>query len=191
MIFVLLAASVIASAGTETTTPEAGFTEDEIHFTDTSQELSIDNLEEEYNELFFDPSSSSYVEIVDEIKYKRSANGIHNKRYRFYCSGLEWNQDDPLIMLMYIKKDGEYVPLNDVEIGSNLIEEPYYLETTVDLMYMGLNNVNDIRIIIFRKSDAANLIRNENVLITDLQISFRDWNLIEKVRNLFEKLTNP
>jgi len=175
--FVMIFASVIVSAGTETTTPEAGFTEDKIH-------LVIDDLENAYKDLFFGSELSTDVSIVNEITYKRSASIVHDKRFRFYTSGLEWIADDPLVMLLYVKKDGEYVPLNDVETGSNLIEKPHYLSATVDLPYIGLNKVNELRIIIFRKSDAANLIRNKNVLVTDLEITLREWNLIEKVRIL-------
>lgn len=185
-IFVTILASVTALAGTETTTPEAGFTEDKIHLTEP---LSIDDLERTYSELFFNPDTSSNVKIVDEIKYKRSASVVHNRRHRFYCSGQEWKKDDPLVMLMYIKKDGEYVPLNDVDTGINLTEQPYYLSTTVDLEYIGLNKVNDVRIIIFRKSDAGNLVKGGNVQIENLQISFRDWNFIEKVEITFKNLT--
>ena len=60
-------------------------------------------------------------------------------------------------MLMYIKVDDTYVPLKDIE-RINITEEVCYLETTVDLNYIGANKVNKIRVIVFRKNDVENLI---------------------------------
>ena len=85
-------------------------------------------------------------------------------------------------MLMYIKIDGTYVPLNDVERNSNMTEEVCYLKTAVDLEYIGLNKVNEVRIIVFRKNDCDNLVLNENLQVTNLDITFRRCNLIERIQ---------
>jgi hypothetical protein len=94
---------------------------------------------------------------------------------------LEVDTANPVIMLMYIKADDVYVPLVDVNTGTNMTQEIYYLNTTVDLLYLGSSKVNEIRIIAFRKNDIDELTIDSNLQIIDIKKSVRPWNFIEKL----------
>ncbi|NLM73028.1 MAG: hypothetical protein GX184_03225 [Clostridiaceae bacterium] len=179
-IFALIAASVTAfAAGTESTTPEAGFTEEKIQVEEDYDDF-IEALEEKYKDIFFDENASSTAKIVEQIKYKRSASVIYSKRHVFNCRVSEAKYDDPVVLLMYIKIDGKYKPLEDVDSGDNYTIKPHHFSTKVDLEYIGANAVNEVRAILFRKSAADNLELNKNVQIVDFEIAVREWTLIEK-----------
>ena len=111
-------------------------------------------------------------------------------RHLFYGQINDFDIENPYIMLMYIKIDGTYVPLNDVKENTNMTEGVCYLKTAVDLEYIGLNKVNEVRIIIFRKNNADNLVMNENLQITNLDITFRRWNVIERVHFGIKEIFN-
>lgn len=182
MIFVLLIASVtVFAAETDSETTEVGFTEDKaiLEVEETDKGVSVSDLEEKYGEVFFADDSESDMDIVT-INYEREYP--HEMRHLFFGQIDDFDIENPYIMMMYIKEDGVYVPLNDIENDTNMTEEVCYLKTAVDLEYIGLNEVNEVRIIIFRKNDVDNLVLNENLQITNLDITFRRWNLIERVQ---------
>ncbi|NLB79826.1 MAG: hypothetical protein GX796_13570 [Clostridiaceae bacterium] len=182
MIFVLLIASVtVFAAETDSETTEVGFTEDKaiLEVEETDKGVSVSDLEEKYSEVFFADDSESDMDIVT-INYEREYP--HEMRHLFFGQIDDFDIENPYIMMMYIKEDGVYVPLNDIENDTNMTEEVCYLKTAVDLEYIGLNEVNEVRIIIFRKNDVDNLVLNENLQITNLDITFRRWNLIERVQ---------
>lgn len=182
MIFVLLIASVtVFAAETDSETTEVGFTEDKaiLEVEETDKGVSVSDLEEKYSEVFFADDSESDMDIVT-INYEREYP--HEMRHLFFGQTDDFDIENPYIMMMYIKEDGVYVPLNDIENDTNMTEEVCYLKTAVDLEYIGLNEVNEVRIIIFRKNDVDNLVLNENLQITNLDITFRRWNLIERVQ---------
>ncbi len=189
-IIVLITASVTAfAAGTESTTPEAGFTEEKIQ-AEEDMEAFINGVEKEYGNILFDEHASSSTKIVEKIKYKRSASIIQPKRHVFNCKVNDGTYDDPVILLMYIKIDGSYEPLVDVNTGNHFTIKPHHLSTKVDLEYMGANVVNEVRAILFRKSDAKNLELDSNVQIVDFKISFLDWSFIEKVNIAFPGMSD-
>ncbi|HHU90380.1 MAG TPA: hypothetical protein GXZ22_04910 [Clostridiaceae bacterium] len=182
MIFVLLIASTtVFAAETDTETSNVGFTKDKatLAAADAEKEVSVSDLENKYGEVFFGEDTESDLEIVS-IDYGRDYP--HEMRHLFYGQTSDFDLENPYIMLMYIKIDGTYVPLNDVERNSNMTEEVCYLKTAVDLEYIGLNKVNEVRIIVFRKNDCDNLVLNENLQVTNLDITFRRWNLIERIQ---------
>ena len=182
MIFVLLIASVtVFAAETDSETTEVGFTEDKaiLEVEETDKGVSVSDLEEKYSEVFFADDSESDMDIVT-INYEREYP--HEMRHLFFGQIDDFDIENPYIMMMYIKEDGVYVPLNDIENDTNMTEEVCYLKTAVDLEYIGLNKVNEVRIIIFRKNDVDNLVLNENLQITNVDITFRRWNLIERVQ---------
>lgn len=190
MIFVLLSVSVTVFAGTDSETDEVGFTDDKATFAEevvseadeeSSKGVSVNALEKEYNEVFFDDDSESNLEIVT-LMYGREYP--HEMRHLFYGQTNDFDITNPFIMLLYIKIDGTYVPLDDVERNNNITEGVCYLNTAVDLEYIGINKVNEVRAIIFRKNDAENLTLDENLQITNLEITFRRWNPVE--RAIFE-----
>jgi len=190
MIFVLLIASVtVFAAETNLEASNVGFTEDKaaLSVEKAEKEISVSGLEEKYSEVFFGEDSESDLEIVS-IDYGRDYP--HEMRHLFYGQTSDFDIKNPLIMLMYIKIDGTYAPLYDVERHTNMTEEVCYLKTAVDLEYIGLNKVNEVRIIVFRKNDAYNLVLNENLQITNVDITFRRWNLIERVQFGIKELFN-
>jgi len=190
MIFVLLIASTtVFAAETNLETSNIGFTEDKtiLAVADTDKEVSVSDLEKKYSEVFFGEDTESDLEIVP-IDYGRDYP--HEMRHLFYGQINDFDVNNPYIMLMYIKIDGTYVPLNDVERKTNMTEGVCYLKTAVDLEYIGLNKVNEVRIIVFRKNDVDNLVLDENLQVTNLEISFRRWNFIEKLQFELKNLFN-
>lgn len=184
VVLILLFASVTASAGTDSATPEASFTNDKASIEEVIPEISVVDLENKYGDIFFGDVKSS-KEIVTIVSDKNGDVGKriypYDLRYFFEVMALEVDVSNPVVMLMYIKEDSAYVPLIDVETGSNMTQEVYYLNTTVDLKYLGSNKVNEIRIIFFRKNDIDNLALDSNVQIMDINKSVRPWNLFEKM----------
>ncbi|HHW21345.1 MAG TPA: hypothetical protein GXX26_00475 [Clostridiaceae bacterium] len=195
MMFVLLLASVTAfAAGTDSATPEAGFTEDKAGSEKAVSEISVSDLEAKYGDIFFGDvkSTREIVSIVEDKKTGDAGKRIYpyNLRYFFEAMALEMDTENPVIMLTYIKVDGVYVPLTDVVTKTNITQEVYYLSTTVDLAYLGSNKVNEIRIIAFKKNDIDKLALDENVQIIDIKKSVRPWNLIEKIYFEFIEMLN-
>ena len=177
IVFVLLIASVtVFATETDVKASNVGFTEDKASL---AAEVSVSGLENKYGEVFFGENSESDLGLF-VINYGREYP--YRTRHTFTVHANKHDENNPYIMLMYIKVDNTYVPLNDVERNTNMTEEVCYLTTQVDLEYIGLNKVNEVRIIIFRKNDADNLVLNENLQITNLDITFRRWNLIERVQ---------
>jgi hypothetical protein len=190
MVFVLLVASVtVFAAETDQETTNVGFTEDKaaIAVAEADNAVSVNSLEKKYGNVFFAEDSESDLELVS-IDYGRDYP--HEMRHLFYGQINDFDIENPYIMLMYIKIDGTYVPLDDVERNTNMTEEVCYLKTAVDLEYIGLNKVNEVRIIIFRKNNADNLVMNENLQITNLDITFRRWNVIERVHFGIKEIFN-
>ncbi|NLX63995.1 MAG: hypothetical protein GX022_04370 [Clostridiaceae bacterium] len=189
VVFVLLMASTtVFAAETNTGISNIGFTEDKtiLAVANTGTEVSVSDLERKYGEVFFGEDTESDLVLVS-IGYGRQYP--YQMRHVFYGQTYDCDVNNPYVMLMYIKIDGTYVPLNDVERKTNITEKVSYLTTEVDLEYIGVNKVNEVRIIIFRKKDIDNLVLNENLQVTNLDISFRRWNFIEKLqfelKNLF------
>ena len=145
MIFVLLIASVtVFAAETDSETTEVGFMEDKaiLEVEETDKGVSVSDLEEKYSEVFFADDSESDMDIVT-INYEREYP--HEMRHLFFGQTDDFDIENPYIMMMYIKEDGVYVPLNDIENDTNMTEEVCYLKTAVDLEYIGLNKVNEVR----------------------------------------------
>ncbi len=180
MVILLTASVSVFAAETDTLIPEASLTNDK-------DEIIISSLEEEYGEVFFSEESQSVDELVS-IGYTRVYP--HEMRHLFFAATDDFDMDNPYIMLMYIKVDDVYVPLNDIEEESNITEEVCYLDTTVDLQYIGANKVNEIRAIVFRKNDVENLILDENLQITNINVSFSRWNPVERVFFELKQLFN-
>lgn len=181
MVFILLTASVsVFAAETDKAQPDASLTNDK-------GEIILSSLEERYCEVFFSEETRSTTEFVS-IGYTRVYP--HEMRYLFFAPTDDFDIDNPYIMLMYIKVDNIYVPLNDIEKESNITEEVCYLDTTVDLHYIGANSVNEIRAVVFRKDDVDNLVLDGNVQITDLEVSFSKWNPVQRVFFELKQLFN-
>jgi len=190
IIFVLLVASTtVFAAETNLETSNIGFTEDKtiLAVADDDKEVSVSDLEKKYSEVFFGENTESDLVLVP-IGYARQYP--YDMRHVFYGQTDDVDVNNPYIMLMYIKIEGTYVPLNDVERNTNMTEEISYLTTAVDLEYIGSNKVNEVRIIIFRKKDIDDLVLNKNLQVTNLDISFSRWKIIERIQFGIKKLFN-
>lgn len=194
MMFVLLLATVTSfAAGTDSTTPEAGFTEDKANVAQPELEVSVSDLEVKYGDIFFGDVKSS-KEIVTLGVNENGEIGKRDKypyelRFTFILTALELDETNPLIMLMYIKEDGVYVPLVNINTGSNKTQKVFCLEPIVDLKYLGKDKVNEVRFIAFRKND-INRLTLENIQIIDIKKTVRPWNLFEKAGNLLKEIFN-
>lgn len=179
MLFVLLIATVTAFAAEDgSLAPEAGFTQDKAILSKSG--ISVSALNSKYEDVFFaDGVESSKGKELVPIGYTRVYP--YNMRHLFFAPIDDFDMDNPYIMLLYIKIDDVYVPLNDIEKKTNITEEVCYLNTTVDLYYLGANKVNKVRAIVFRKNDAENLVLDKNLQITNLNVSFSRWNPVERV----------
>ncbi len=192
---VLLLASVTAfAAGTDSSSPEIGFTEEKANAGDKSLEVSVSDLEGKYD-FFLDEKATSDKNYI-EIKYQREYSVVNDLRHTFTGSVTDTStsaaiSENPVIMLMYIKVDGKYVRLNDVTTGANVSEGSFLLPSSkVDLVYLGSGKVNDVRIIAFRKNDMEKLALNVNVQIYDTPITVPHWKLSEKKNITFNDLKN-
>jgi len=181
MLVMLLASVTVLANNTETAAPESGFTKDETELEDSK--LSISKIEEKYSQIFFDENAESDKTIID-IKYERVCSVKYPLRHIFTGSIVDSEQglslDNPIVMMMYIKSGGKYIPLVDVDTDSHATVEPFFVSSKVDLINLGTNKENHVRIIVFRKNDAGKLIPDKNLQITNLKISVREWNIIEK-----------
>lgn len=187
-VLVLLLASVTALAvETQAPTPEAGFTKDKTDTIRVTTEVSItvSELESKYSDLFFADESATEDKYVT-FKYDR-VNTISGLRHNITGTFSE-SVKEPLVILMYIKIDGVYVPLKDVDTGSNMSEGPSMMSCSkVDLEYLSSTEHNEVRIIAFYKKDSLKLDSNR-VQVTDLKILAKPWTLSEKLKIGIEQL---
>jgi len=192
LVFVMFLTTVTAmAAGTDSATPETGFTEDKADEAEAEPEINVAELELKYGDIFFGEATSAKKIVSFARDEKTGEIGVHiyphHLRFLFEVFALEVDYKNPVIMLMYIKVDGKYVPLVDVKRGTNLTQETYFLKTTVDLKYLSSSSkVNEIRIIAFKKNDIDNLVLDENLEITDMIKSVRAWDTFDKPSNPFK-----
>jgi hypothetical protein len=187
LLLVLLGASVTAfAAGTESTTPAADNVE-----ANTLAEVSISDVEAIYGDVFLDVSSKSDTKVI-KVVYERVYNLENPLRYTFTGSAADKSTDmkNPIIMMMYIKVDGKYIPLCDIDTGDNITKGLIITNSKVDLKYLGVNKVNEIRIVAYRKSEAGRLQLNNNLQITDMDITVSPWKLVEKIKMTYDQLVN-
>jgi hypothetical protein len=179
-VLVLLLASVTALAvETQAPTPEAGFTKDKADKISvaTGVSISVSELETKYSDLFFgdDTTEDKYV----TFKYERAMT-LTGKRYNITGTFSE-SVRDSLVILMYIKKDGVYVPLIDVDTGSNLSEGPSIMSCSKVDLELSNTVPNEIRIVAFYKKDALKLDASK-VQVIDLKILAKPLTDSDKIR---------
>ena len=188
LLFVLITASVTAfAAGTDTTAPESGFTEDKVLLEVPPVEEDVINYEEEYSSLFFNQEQVSTENTIVNVKLKADGSSINPLRYIALGTviqnedGAFNSADNAVIILMYIKVDDIYQPLLCVDskedTATNKIEGSRILCSKVDLRNLGPDKVNDVRIIAFRVKDAE-MLTFKNIQIINLQVVARKNNII-------------
>lgn len=195
----LLLASVSAYAATDTgtTAPDTSLTKDNVSSSGAIQVKKIANVRTEASAGQGSRSSeekSNYEQYVSQFMEK-DAEKTDN-----FLVNIKWNQSDPvndplhyvltgtvkqdsdssspLIVLLYIKADDVYIPLI-CSNGTNVIEAgSVAFVSHADLLYLGSDKVNEVRILAFRKADAENLTPGVNLQITDKQITAKKTVII-------------
>lgn len=142
---------------------------------------------EKYADLFLNPESASTSSLFVNIK-KWNHNDLSINPLSYVLTGsvipnADDPSDSPVVVLFYIKENGKYVPLyliDNKKEKSNMLEKDTTIVSYVDLLNLGSDKTNDIRIVAFREDDAENLVLGENLQITDIPITVRK-NIIEGV----------
>ncbi len=96
------------------------------------------------------------------------------------------DSNDPLIVLLYIKIDGAYEPLNTIDAktykDTNMLETNRLIYAKVLLQNLGNEKVNQLRMIAFRKSQLNQLELDKNLQITDLKVVARTYAVMDRAR---------
>jgi len=84
----------------------------------------------------------------------------------------------PVIVVLFIKADDVYIPLI-CSNGTNVIEAgSVAFVSRTDLLYLGSDRVNEIRIFAFRKENAGDLVPGVTLQITDKLITAKKTVII-------------
>ncbi len=179
-LFMLAIASVTAFATeSESTASGTGFTNDKSSLSADSSAGSVEKYEEAYGTIFKDTESKSDSDFIMNNITCIDTTGNNPLRRTLTGSVVTTSGSSitgsAVVVLMYIKIDGVYKPLNDVNAttATNMKESSLFLYSTVDLAYVGSNNTNEVRLVIFKKSDADKLVLNKNLQITDLSVTIK------------------
>lgn len=193
-------ASVTAHATTDTgtTAPGTSLTKD------NTSSLNIPGTIEAYisNDVSSQTASVSEAgEKEDAIDYEQYVSQfLDSETTDNFLVNIKWNQKDPVnnplhyvltgtvkqdsegsgpvIVMLFIKADDVYIPLV-CSNGTNVIEVGgVAFVTRTDLLYLGSDRVNEIRIIAFRKEHAENLVPGVNLQITDKLITAKKTVII-------------
>ena len=150
----------------------------------------IEYYSEKYADVFFDSTKvSDELELV-QINVLRDYNSDDSLRH--ILTGTV-NQDavsdafaDPVVMLMYIKVDGKYESLEAIDLKSdetlNVVKGNILIYSKVKLETIGKDKPNDVRLIIFQKSNVKKLVLNKNLQIVDKKIIVRNFTVLDRVR---------
>jgi hypothetical protein len=140
---------------------------------------------ERYISEFLDPASEITDNFLVNIKWNQK-DPVNNPLNYVLTGTVKQDSESgsPLIVMLYINADGVYIPLVCVD-GTNIIEvSGVAFVSRADLLYLGSDKVNEIRIIAFRKEDADNLIPGVNLQITDKLITAKKTVIIPVLINL-------
>jgi hypothetical protein len=184
MMMLALASVTAFAAGTNET--EAGLTQDEtVAITVVNPEEKKINYEEEYADLFFNPDLVSEESFLLDVVYKRDFSTNSQLRYKFTGTVVDGSVDSTVVMMMYIKVDGEYRPLYCVDTKqgelTNAVEGTFVFYTKAELLNLGSDKVNEVRFVIFKKGEEK-LELGVNLQITDMLIVVKNLTPIERVK---------
>jgi len=191
MLLVLMGSTLTALAGgTEGTTVPAGAEERVVP--DITTPGGITYYAKKYEKLFFNEDKTSEEDFLVTVTASRDLRAIDPLRYLLTGSvnstdtSVSATAENNVMMLLYIKRDGEYVPLETIDAklhkDMNLVETPKLVYAKVLLDNLGNEKVNELRIIAFRKSDVDSLKLDENLQITDMKVVARTGTVIDRLR---------
>jgi len=140
---------------------------------------------EQYVSQFLDPAAVTTESFLVSIKWNQK-DPVNNPLHYVLTGTVKQDSESgsPLIVMLYIKADGVYIPLVCMD-GTNIIEvSGVAFVSRADLLYLGSDKVNEIRIIAFRKEDAEKLEPGVNLQITDKWITAKKTVIIPVPINL-------
>lgn len=152
----------------------------------TAETFSVSEIVKKYSPVFFDAESASDDSFIVEIEVDRDYSKEDPLAY--ILSGMVesdgYDAADPYVMLMFIETEDGYKALYNTEARSetNVVKNICFMYAKVTLLNLGSDKHNDVRLVLFRKSDAADLILGENLQITDLRIIAKPYNVFERIR---------
>lgn len=185
----------IASIDTASTSPDAAAASDLQNSIPPQASPGTEaNIPEEEEESFgyekyildyLDPAAETTENFLVNIKWNQK-DPVNNPLNYVLTGTVKQDSENgsPLIVMLFINADGVYIPLVCAD-GSNVIEvSGVAFVSRTDLLYLGSDKVNEIRIIAFRKEDADNLIPGVNLQITDKLITAKKTVIIPVPINL-------
>ena len=180
----------------DSTAPDTVLNNEEALAEITSPEIKMIDYFEKYADLILNTETASTENIIVNIKNSHH-NDLSLNLLSYVLTGSvipndEQPSDSPVVILFFIKENGKYVPLyltDNKDEKTNKLEKETTIVSYVDLLYLGADKINDVRIAAFRKEDADNLVLGENLQITDISITVRK-NIIESVPFIWNRITN-
>lgn len=143
---------------------------------------------EKNGDLLFDQDINSEENFLLTVAASRDLKA--NDPLRFVLTGsvqqVEPEEDDTLIALLYIKRDGKFVPLETVDAkvnkDTNLVETPKLLYAKIKLDNLGTDKVNELRVIAFHRSQMKKLDLDKTLQITDIKVVARTYTVMDRMR---------
>ncbi len=185
LLLALMASTVTASANAYP--QQEGVTEDEIRldFTAPGRMMQYETL---YKEEFFGEQLSNGKDFQVTLSARREVLAADPLRFILsgYVGQMDGNATETVVVLLYIKRDGVFVPLKIIDgqetREAHLLETPTLLYAKARLDNLGNDKVNDLRIVAFRRSDVDRLELNENLQVTDIQVVARSFTVMDRLR---------
>lgn len=142
---------------------------------------------EKNGKLLFDQDTNSEENFLLTVAASRDLKA--NNPLRFVLTGSVQQVDteeDTLIVLLYIKRDGKFVPLETVDAkvnkDTNLVETPKLLYAKIELDNLGTDKVNELRVIVFYRSQMKKLDLDKTLQITDIKVVARTYTVMDRMR---------
>jgi hypothetical protein len=181
LVLVLMASTLTAFAGNET--PLQGTVTEEKAPPAITSPGGIEYYATRNEALFFDPENTSDSDLLVKMYAARDIREPNPLRYVLTGSVIRadgetvTSVEDNVIVLLYIKRDGEYVPLKTIDAkihnDTNMVETPLLVYCKVLLDNLGNDKVNEVRLIAFRRADADRLVLGKTLQISDMRIVAR------------------
>ena len=181
LVLVLMASTLTALAGNEVPSVDR-VTEEKAPPAITSPG-GIAYYAKQNKDVFFDPDTTSDADFLVTLSATRDTRAIDPLRYILTGSVLRapgetvTTAEDTVILLLYIKREGEFVPLITIDArlhaDTNMVETPLLVYSKVMLDNLGNDKVNEVRVIAFRKTDADDLALGKTLQISDMKIVAR------------------
>ena len=197
LVLVLMASTLTALAGNEV--PSVDLVTEEKAPPAITSPGGIAYYAKQNEDVFFDPDTTSDSDFLVTLSTTRDTRAIDPLRYILTGSVLRapgetvTTSADTVILLLYIKREGEFVPLTTIDArlhaDTNMVETPLLVYSKVMLDNLGNDKVNEVRVIAFRKTDADDLALGKTLQITDMKIVART-TVLDRLRISMDNIQN-